>query len=146
MAVTVSTRYTCALAGAVLLITAPALADFHDGMSAYEEGDYGAALDAWLPLAEGGDLAAMYNVGVLYDHGLGVAENKEAAIRWYREPAEAGNVSAQFSLASIYDYGDGVEEDNAEAVRWYRLAALQADEESQFNLGVMYSNGEGLTI
>ena len=66
------------------LIASASYADFTDGIRAYEAGDYGTAMAAWLPLAEEGDPSAMYNVALMYDHGLGVAVDKARAIRWYQ--------------------------------------------------------------
>ena len=94
-------------------------ADTQRGLAAYEAGDYAGALSEWLPDAKAGELGAMYNVALLYDYGLGVAEDNEAAIRWYSSPAAAGNPVAQFNLATIYDYGDGVPEDDSKAAEWY---------------------------
>jgi TPR repeat protein len=39
---------------------------------AYDRANYATALKVWLPLAEGGDLAAQNNVGEIYEKGLGV--------------------------------------------------------------------------
>ena len=38
-------------------------------------GDYAAALILWHPLAEQGDAAAGYNVGLRYSYGQGVPQN-----------------------------------------------------------------------
>ena len=72
-----------------------AVADvFKQGLEAFGDQNYTGALAAWVPLAEQGDLNAMYNVGLIYDEGLGVAEDKARALEWYLPPAEEGDVSA----------------------------------------------------
>ena len=115
------------------------------GLAAYAAGDYATAFAAWLPMAETGDLGAMYNVALLYDYGLGVEEDKAAAIRWYepaalwpatRRPSSTSRRSSTLVTAFRRTIGK-------------RLAGTpppprQADEQSQFNLGVMYANGEGV--
>jgi TPR repeat protein len=131
---------------AVLGATAVMAADFQKGLEAFNNEDYETALEEWMPLAAVGDLNAMYNVGLLYDEGLGVEENKATALEWYLPPAQDGDVSAQFNVATIYDFGEGVPEDNGKALYWYTAAAMQADEQAQFNLGVMYANGEGVPV
>ena len=131
---------SAAIAGPVLA------ADFQTGLRAYKARDYETALEEWLPLAENGDLNAMYNIALIYDEGLGVPVDKKKADKWYFEPASRGDIAAQYNLATIYDYGQGVKEDDEEAVRWYRAAADQADEQAQFNLGFMYGIGEGVEI
>ena len=99
---------SAAIAGPVMA------ADFQKALSAFNARDYKAALQEWLPLAESGDLNAMYNIALIYDEGLGVAVDKVKAIKWYFEPANHGDVAAQYNLATIYDYGHGVKENDEE--------------------------------
>lgn len=114
------------------------------GSAAYNRGDYAEAYRNWLPLAEQGNAAAQYNVALLYEDGLGVAQNYARAAHWYRLSAEQGDVDAQFSLGLMYNVGRGVPQDHVQAVYWYRQAAVQGDANAQFNLGAMYNNGHGV--
>ena len=136
-------RLAAALLSATFSIPVFAAGDFQAGLEAFGREDYATALEAWLPLADDGDLNAMYNVGLIFDEGLGVGVDKSQALRWYLPPAEAGDVAAQFNVAVIYDFGDGVPENNKKALFWYTQAAQQADEQAQYNLGLMYATGEG---
>ena len=95
-------------------------------------------------LAERGLAFAQVNLGLMYDLGVGVSENKAEAARWYRLAAEQGYASGQYNLGLMYDLGVGVPGNDAEAVRWYRLAAEQGNALAQTNLGLMYANGEGI--
>ena len=114
------------------LIASNAVAgEFQRGLEAFNSEDYEQAMASWLPLARAGDINAMYNVGLLYDEGLGVPVDKEAALDWYLVPAEEGDVSAQFNVAMIYDFGDGVPENNEQALYWSTQAARQADEQAR---------------
>ena len=56
--------------------------------SAYESGDYAAALSEWKPRAELGDANAQYNMARLFRWGYGVPEDHEAAVKWYRPAVE----------------------------------------------------------
>lgn len=78
------------LALALALIAAPAAADFGAGQRDFLAGDYAAALGHWRPLAEAGDPAAQYALGVLHDRGLGVALDPAAARRWFEAAAGQG--------------------------------------------------------
>ena len=100
--------------------------------------------DATKSLAEQGNALAQYNLGVMYDNGLGVPENDAEAVKWYRLAAEQGNAIAQSNFGNMYDNGNGVPENDAEAVKWYRLAAEQGNAVAQTSLGVMYYQGEGV--
>jgi hypothetical protein len=115
---------------AVLMLPAPASAGpYEDGVAAYDRKDYAAALDAWLPLAQQGNAAAQFNVGVLYEKGLGVAQDLGAAARWYRKAAEQGDIEAQYDVGRLHETGSGVAKDLDEARRWYArvLASPQRD-------------------
>jgi TPR repeat protein len=72
-----------AIAVLLLVVAAPSVAqDFYKGMEAYKQADYGTALREWEPLALDGDRVAQYNMGVLYDSGLGVPVDKTRAFEW----------------------------------------------------------------
>jgi len=71
------------LALCVLLASGASADDFRKGIDAFNNEDYVTALAEWQPLAERGDLNAMYNVGLIYDEGLGVEVDKEKALEWY---------------------------------------------------------------
>jgi hypothetical protein len=134
-----------AVLGCALLIAPAAKADFMQGVRAYEAGDHKAAYDAWLPLANRGDVAAMRNIGHLYRWGQGVEKDIAQAIHWYRMAAEKGFSRAQANLAAIYLQGDeGTPVDYDEAHKWFAAAAVQNLAVAQYNLGLMYELGLGV--
>ena len=94
--------------------------------------------------AEQGDVDAQYSLGLMYDNGEGVAEDDEAAAKWYRLAAEQGDVNAQYNLGVLYFFGEGVAEDKEAAAKWYRLAAEQGNSAGQWALGYLYDLGEGV--
>jgi uncharacterized protein len=100
------------------------------GYQSYLKGDYNAAYEEWLPLAELGDVEAQYNLGVMYDEGAGVERDLAAAAAWYRKAAEQGFVDAQTNLGIMYYHGQGVARDPAEAAYWFREAASHGDDEA----------------
>jgi TPR repeat protein len=110
----------------------------------FEKKDYQAALKEIKPLAETGNVDAQYNLGVMYDKGLGVIRNANEAIKWYRKAAEKGQPAAQFNLGILYQHGESGDPDSAEAARWFQKAADQGIVEAQYSLGVMYHRGEGV--
>ena len=83
----------------VLIFSAPAHADFAAGQAAYDRGDFNAAYNEWLPLAEAGDAEAQFRVGRLYDVGEGRPADWPKAVKWYEKAFEQGNVKAAFNLA-----------------------------------------------
>jgi uncharacterized protein len=129
--------------GGAAVPTASAAA-YDDAITAYERGDYDAALKLLLPEANAGNANAQYAVGVVYANGNGVAKDPVEAVKWYRKAAEQGLASAQYNLADCYLSGTGVAKDPPIAAKWFRLAADQGDPWAQYNLGRMYGDGTGV--
>lgn len=48
---------------------------FEAGLTAYDDGDYRKAVDAWQKAVDLGDIAAARNLGHLYRRGLGVTQD-----------------------------------------------------------------------
>ena len=64
------------------------------------------------PSASRGNAEAQYNLGLIFDHGLGVPEDDSKAVRWYRLAAEQGNgraMSQMFEIALPLDFMQGQE-------------------------------------
>ena len=55
--------------------------------------------------AAAGDADASANLGVMYDFGTGVPENKTEAVKWYRLAAAQGLADAQTNLGAMYSNG-----------------------------------------
>ncbi len=122
---------TVMLALVVVLVAAPAWADFKAGAEAYQRGDYATALKEWRPLAEQGDAGAQFNLGVMYDDGRGVPQDDAEAVRGYRRAAEQGYAEAQFNLGLMYLKGRGVPQACVQAHMWVNLAAAQGIEDAR---------------
>ena len=114
------------------------------GIAAFNKKHYEKAFNLFRQAAEQGDAKGQYNLGVMYDKGLGVPQNYPAAFEWYTKAAEQGNINAQNNLGAMYANGEGVKKDYAKAFEWYIKAVEQGDASAQFNLGVMYYNGSGV--
>lgn len=89
---------------------------------AYDRADLKSALRIWMPTAESGDVEAMTNVGEIYERGLGVEPNFEAAAQWYQKAADKGYARAMFNLGTLYEQGQGVPQDQLKALNLYRQA------------------------
>ncbi|MCF6226826.1 MAG: sel1 repeat family protein [Xanthomonadales bacterium] len=118
--------------------------DDDDAQTAYDRGDYSAALRIWRPLAERSNPTAQFSLGLLYDTGEGVQQSYPDAARWYKLAAAQGDAHAQFNLALFYDNGKGMPADNIKAAHWYRQAAEQGIRDAQYNLALMFDEGVGI--
>jgi len=104
------------------------------GQTAYFFGNHGQAFALWQPLAEQGFADAQASLGWLYQAGLGVQQDLQQALHWYRKAAAQGHAVAQNNLGVMYQQGLGVPSDLARAIDWYRKSARQGYRFAQFNL------------
>jgi len=90
-----------------------------------ELGDFEKAVYWYKKAAEQDEQYALNNLGICYERGLGVSQNKEMAFRCYYKAAALGFSHAQCHLAHCYEYGNGVSLDYVEAGKWYLKAVDQ---------------------
>ncbi len=79
-------------------LAAPAWAEFAEGLAAYKRGDYATALREFRPLAEQGVAEAQYYLGIRYDLGRGVPQDRVQAHLWLSLAAE-GLIDAYSKIA-----------------------------------------------
>jgi TPR repeat protein len=130
------------------LLLAPALsvgaANFEDGVAAYQRADYANAIRIWHELGEAGDIRAIYNLGVLFDLGQGVAQDPARAAVYFNHAAQGGHPRAMSNYGRLLEQGRGVAKDEAQAAYWFHKAAESGLAEAQYNLGLMYERGRGV--
>lgn len=125
------------------LLAMPVRADFNEGVSAYQQGDYEQALREFTMAARFGDPAAQFNLGVMYAAGQGVAQDYTGAFFWFLKAARRGDSEAQYNIGDMYERGLGVSQSYSEALRWYRKTAEQGMAVAQLSLGGLYGIGLG---
>ena len=86
---------------------------------------------------------AMYNLAIIYDFGLGIKEDKDKAVNWYKKASNLNHKIAQFNLAWMFYNGEKLEKNNFEAFNYYLKSANQGYNKAQFNLANLYFAGEG---
>ena len=134
-----------AIAGAFFLfLSAPAAADFDDGLSAFLDNDYRRAREIWLDLAALGDAQSQFGLGMIFEGGRGVPPDAEKAAQYYLKAADQGMSEAQLSLGSLFEHGRCAARDPERAAALYRSAAQQGNAQAQYNLAVLYLGGEGI--
>jgi len=102
-------------------------ADFATGLNAYKKGDYATAAKEWRPLADQGDPAVQFNLGLLYLDGQGVPMDLDQAVKWFTRSAEQGYDKAQLNLGAMYSVGKGVKRDYVQAYKWLNICAAQGN-------------------
>jgi TPR repeat protein len=133
-------------AWAASTVTAQDELSFDAGIAAKDRGHFATAIRAWLPLAEAGSAEAQNNLGHMYEEGLGVSQNYQTAMSWYRKAAEQDLPQAQHNVGLLYYNGYGVQTNPREAVRWFRQSADQGLDASEYMMGLAYYEGEGVEL
>jgi len=95
---------------------------FRNGLTAFNEGSYARAQEAWVPLARAGDARAQTGLGFMYYSGRGVPRDSVRAAEFFVRAAEQGEPTAQPFLALMYFNSDGVPMNAPLAMMWVELA------------------------
>ncbi len=90
----------------------------------YDRADLNTALDVWLDSAAAGNASAQYNVGVMFERGMGVPPDFSEAAHWYELAAQSGHRAAIVNLAHLYERGLGVAADPRRALQLYQSAGV----------------------
>jgi len=92
-----------------------------------------------LQLADDGDAAAQFALGVRYEMGSGVPQDDEEAVHWFNKAAEQDDPGAQGMLGAYYWSGRGIPADLVKAYFWSILAEAGGDEASKSRLPLLAS-------
>ncbi len=111
------------------------------GLKAFEHKDYESALTGWKQLAALGMAQAQNSLGVMYDQGIGVGEDRIRAAGLFRDAASQGFGGAQVNLGVMYLRGRGVTQDHRTALDWLTRAAEQGYVGAQYQVGLLYATG-----
>lgn len=97
--------------------------------------------------AQRGNASAQYQLGLVYEWGIGVYKNIREAAAWYDKAARGGNPWAMVSLGSLLingytdEIGKKVEADPVRAYVLFSQAAAAGVHEGSANLALMYLTG-----
>jgi len=107
--------------------------------------DYITAVAGYLKAAEQGDVAAMYELGMLYTLGRSGVHDFNKGVLWLYKAGVQGDARAQHKLGKMYAQGEGVTQNDSESLMWRRKAAEQGYAPAQRDLGIMFFHGQGAT-
>lgn len=92
----------------------------------------------WYRLAgELGHANAQFNLGLMYEKGLGAPKDYNEAVKWYRMSAEQGVGKAQYSLGHLHATGNGVVKNYIQAHMWFNIAGKNGQEEGFKNRDII---------
>ena len=118
---------------------------YNHALSLKKKGTYPQAYKLLLQLAEQEHAEAQFDIGYLYDFGLGVPKDRKKSLKWYRRSAKNGSPRGLAYLGSAYSMGmGGFPKDRAQAKKLFLLAAEQGHARAQSFLGGLYFSGNGI--
>lgn len=109
----------------------------YKGYAEFKMAHYDNARKIWKALAQRGNAEASFNLGVLYEDGLGVSQSLSQALLHYETAATGGSFKAQYRLGLLYFTGKKVPLDKAKAKRWLTKAAAEGDSDSIDMLSIL---------
>ena len=106
---------------------------------------YARAVERIRALAESGNPTALFHMGKLAVHGIGMPQDTRAAEVWYLKAIAAGEMRAACNLGWIYLYGfDLIPPNKEEAFRLLSLGAERGVGSAKASIGTMWLTGDGL--
>lgn len=113
------------------------------GYAEFKMAHYASAKRIWEALDERNFGEAAFNLGILYEDGLGVPRDIDRALGYYRRGAMLGSPKAMFRTGVMYWLGaPGVAVDRGEGRRYLSMAAAAGDSEAQRYLAAESSGGD----
>lgn len=124
------------------LLSAPAFAGFDEAIQAFNDQNYSAALVEFSYLSDEGNADASYYLGKMYDEGLGVTQDKEKALAYFKKSDAGYNTAATLALANAFLADDKIAEYGELGVQYLKKAAYAGSGEAFYLLGNVYAAGQ----
>lgn len=130
-------RFYLLLAALVLVpVIGQAQIRAQDGLAMADAGDFDGAVAVWRPLADKGDVLALFNLGVLAMQGQAGLTPAQAE-GFFTKAAQDGHGPAQMALADLAVD----QQDWKTAQEWYLAAAITGNARAQFMTGRILDDG-----
>lgn len=122
--------------------------EWNEAVKLFKQGDLSSSLKLFKRIEEKGSLAALVEIGNIYElGGEGVQKDFITARYWYeRAYNEANSKRAILALGRIYYIGNGVERDHKKAFEYFSLLKDQDEAGAHFILGVMNQFAQGTEL
>jgi hypothetical protein len=114
--------------GLILAGSRPGSGGWDEALTAERNGDYARAFIEYRQLADGGDIQALHNLGVMYYNAYGVYRDYGKAMQCFLAAAEHGIAGAQNNVGFLYAQGQGVRQDFVRAHMWFDIAAANGEQ------------------
>ena len=110
------------------------------------DGETSVVLDWYLESAWDGDVESVFNLGYLYESGMGVRIDESLALQWYEEAANQQHADAQLRLGLMLIAGAGVDIDVNSGKKWIVKAGKNGSKVAQTLDVLLIKNNKNLDI
>ena len=97
-------------------------------------------------LSLAGNVESQYNLGMMYELGIGVPKDEKKSFEWILKSAEGGYADAQHKVSEDYEKGYGTLKDPEKAHYWALQAVRQNHIASIMTMGRLHEEGVGTPI
>ena len=89
-----------------------------------------------------GDAESQFEIGQMFQYGLGVSQNDESAMIFYRNAAQQQHLGAEYNLGLLYLLHAKDKEDYQHALSWFTDSAFKGNRRSQYVLAKLLAQGK----
>ena len=89
-----------------------------------------------------GDPQSQFEIGQMFQYGIGVAQNDQAAIVFYQNAAEQQHLGAAYNLGVLYLQHAKEDADYQTALNWLTDSAFKGNEKAQYVLAHLLDRGK----
>ena len=111
------------------------LTRYREEISGFSGAQY---VNALFMSAQQNDTAALFQLALLFQEGIGVSRSFKQAAVYFERAAQNGKAEAMNSIGLYLRFGIGVEKNESKAEEWWRKAVLNKNVFASYNLGQMY--------
>ena len=120
--------------------------NYNEALQYHNKKIYSKAFSLFESAAQRGLPEAQVYVGMYYDYGYFVPQDKATAFSYYMMAAQQGNAWGQCTVGTCYLTGTGTAQDFDKAAAWLRRAAQKDNPTACYNLGTCYEAGKGVPV
>ena len=116
--------------------------ELESGIAAFETKNFAHAIKLLSPIAEEGNVEAMYRMAIMLQNGLGCQASKEKAFNYMKDAAHKWYPLAQHAYGFMFFEGECTDKDIDKSIEWFTKAAEQGLMGSATTLAMIYEEGK----
>ena len=116
--------------------------ELESGIAAFETKNFAHAIKLLSPIADEGNVEALYRMAIMLQNGLGCIASTEKAFSYMGDAAQKGYPLAQHAYGFMFFEGECTEKDIHKSIQWFTRAAEQGLMGSATTLAMIYEEGK----